>query len=279
MVDLGVASHEPLLDTCGTGGDRAGTFNVSTVAAFVVAACGVKVAKHGNRAVSSRSGSADVLEALGARLELTEEEAQAAVRDVGMAFLFAPAHHGALRHAAPVRRALGLRTFFNLLGPLANPAEATHQLLGVYDPGRVRQMAEVLGQLGTRGAWVVHGAGGLDEVSPLGPTKVAVLLDGEVDERTVEPLTFGLSIAGPEAVAGGTPEDNAALARRLLSGERVPQRVTVVLNAAAALLAAGAETDPKRAAEWAQSALDSGAASDVLERYVARAPAARVPRR
>ncbi len=273
QVDLGVASHEPLLDTCGTGGDRAGTFNVSTSAAFVVAACGVKVAKHGNRAVSSRSGSADVLEALGARLDVAPADAISSLRDVGIAFLFAPAHHGALRHAAPVRRALGLRTFFNLLGPLANPASATHQLLGVFDPGRVRQVAEVLGRLGARGAWVVHGAGGLDEVSPLGPTKVAVLADGVVEERTVEPATFGLAVSGPEAVVGGDARENAAILRRVLDGERVPQRVTVVLNAAAALLAAGAEQDAARAAEWVTSALDSGAARDVLERYVARAGA------
>jgi len=270
-VSVSVSSDpdEVVVDTCGTGGDGAGSFNVSTVAAFVVAATGVKVAKHGNRAVSSRSGSADVLEALGARLDLPPDEVAASVARHGIGFLFAPAHHGALRHAAPVRRALGLRTFFNLLGPLSNPAGATHQLVGVYDPSRLSQVAEVLGRLGVKGAWVVHGEGGLDEVSPLGPTRVAVLGGGAVTERVVTPEDFGLSVAGPDAIAGGDAEENAAIARRVLSGEGVPQRAAVVLNAAAALLAAGIESDPRVAADRASGVLDDGRAKDLLDRFVA----------
>lgn len=257
-----------LLDTCGTGGDGAGTFNVSTVAAIVVAACGVRVAKHGNRAVSSRSGSADVLEALGVRIDLEPARVARCIREVGIGFLFAPAHHGALRHAAPVRRALGVRTFFNLLGPLCNPAGATHQLVGVYDGARVRQMAEVLGRLGVEGAWVVHGEGGLDEVSPCGPTHVAALEDGEVTTRVVEPADFGLKVASTDALAGGDSEANALIAREVLAGGGGERRAAVVINAAAALVVAG-EGDLRVAAERAEAALDSGAASRLLERWIA----------
>ena len=273
-VDIRIGADEVLVDTCGTGGDGAGTFNVSTVSAFAVAAAGVKVAKHGNRAVSSRSGSADVLEALGARLDLPAAHVAACVEEVGIGFLYAPAHHGALRHAAPVRRALGLRTFFNLLGPLSNPAAVTHQLVGVYDPDRVRQLAEVLGRLGLRGAWVVHGEGGLDEVSPLGSTRVAVLSHGEVTEREVSPSDFGLAVGGPESVAGGDAAQNAVIARRVLAGEPVPQRLPVVLNAAAALVAAGVESSPVAAAERIGACLDEGAALAVLEAFVAHGQAA-----
>lgn len=268
-VELSLPANAVLLDTCGTGGDGAGTFNVSTVSAFAVAAAGVTVAKHGNRAVSSRSGSADVLEALGARLDLPRERVAACIEEVGIGFLYAPAHHGALRYAAPVRRTLGLRTFFNLLGPLSNPAPVTHQLVGVYDPERIRQVAEVLGRLGLRGAWVVHGAGGLDEVSPLGPTRVAVLEEGAVTEREVSPADFGLAMGGPESIAGGGAEDNAAIARRVLAGEDVPQRLPVVLNAAAALVAAGLEASPAAAAERIGACLDDGSAHDILDAFVA----------
>lgn len=258
-----------VLDTCGTGGDGAGTFNVSTISAVVVAACGVAVAKHGNRAVSSKSGSADVLEALGVRIDLDGDAVARCVREVGIGFLFAPAHHGALRHAAPVRRALGVRTFFNLLGPLANPAGATHQLVGVYDARRIRQMAEVLGLLGTRAAWVVHGEGGLDEVSPCGPTAVAVLAGGEVTVRTVTPADFGLEAVRIEDITGGDAADNARIGRAILDGERGARRTAVVINAASALLVAGAVADPVDAARRAADAIDSGAARRTLETWAA----------
>ena len=258
-------SSDRLLDTCGTGGDGAGTFNISTVAAIVVAACGVRVAKHGNRAVSSSCGSADVLEALGLPLE---QDPAASLDAHGIAFLFAPSFHGALKHAAPVRRELGLRTFFNLLGPLANPAGASHQLLGVYDAARVPQIAEVLGVLGVEGAWVVHGEGGLDEVSPSGPTRVAVLSGGRVEERVIEPRDFGLEPVPLEALSGGGPRENASIARAVLGGERGAPRAAVVINAAAALVASGASGDLREAAERAGAALDEGAAARLLARGI-----------
>ncbi|MEQ8461293.1 MAG: anthranilate phosphoribosyltransferase [Sandaracinaceae bacterium] len=267
-VPLSLSVDGPLLDTCGTGGDRSGTFNISTTAAIVVAACGVKVAKHGNRAVSSQSGSADVLEALGVKLEGDPAAASASLARLGLAFLFAPAFHGALKHAAPVRRELGLRTFFNLLGPLANPASASHQLLGVYDPKRLRQIAEVLGSLGVRGAWVVHGEGGLDEVSPCGPTHVAILKDGAVEETTVEPGDFGLEAVAFEGLVGGDARANADIIGAVLDGAAGAPRVAVVINAAAALLAAGAERDPKSARQRVEEAIDAGRARDLLARWV-----------
>ncbi len=268
-VPLVRAEGEVLIDTCGTGGDGAGSFNVSTVVAFVVAGAGLKVAKHGNRAVSSRSGSADVLEALGANLALPPEVVARSVEEHGIGFFFAPAYHGAMRHAAPVRRSLGMRTFFNLLGPLSNPAAATHQLVGVYDPARLSQVAEVLGRLGVEGAWVVHGEGGLDEISPMGPTRVAQLRDGIVEEREVTPEDFGVARRGPESIAGGDAAHNAAIARQVLEGRDVPQRAAVILNAAAALLAAGVETDARAAAARTARVLDEGDALRVLERFIA----------
>jgi anthranilate phosphoribosyltransferase len=262
-------SHDRVLDTCGTGGDGAGTFNVSTAAAIVVASCGVIVAKHGNRAISSRSGSADVLEALGVRVQ-SEPEAVAATLDaIGIAFLFAPAFHGALKYAGPVRRELGVRTFFNLLGPLANPANATHQLLGVYDPARVRSIAEVLRALGVRGAWVVHGEGGLDEVSPSGPTRVAILRGEAIEERTVAPPDFGLRRESLESIAGGDAVENARILRSVLRGERGGPRTAVVINAAAALCAVGEEDDLRAAANRAAEAIDEGRALALLDRWIA----------
>ncbi|MBX3272548.1 MAG: anthranilate phosphoribosyltransferase [Sandaracinaceae bacterium] len=263
-------ARRPLLDTCGTGGDGAGTFNISTAGALVVAACGVRVAKHGNRAVSSRSGSADVLEALGVALDEGPEASAACLDELGIAFLFAPAFHGALRYAAPVRRELGLRTFFNLLGPLANPAGATHQLLGLYDPARLGAIAEVLGALGVERAWVVHGEGGLDEVSPAGPTRVAVLDAGEVTERVVEPADFGLAPVALEGLAGGDAGANAAIVRAVLDGATGAPRAAVVINAAAALVVAGVETDLRAAAERAAAAIDRADARALLDRWVAR---------
>ncbi len=270
-----VAEGRRLLDTCGTGGDGADTFNISTTAAIVVAACGVEVAKHGNRAVSSRSGSADVIEALGIRLEHAPDDVAATLDALGIAFLFAPAFHGAMRHAAPVRRELGLRTFFNLLGPLANPAGASHQLLGVYDPERLVSIAEVLGALGVRGAWVVHGDGGLDEVSPCGVTRVAVLAAEpggaySVDERTVEPSDFGLEPVPLDALGGGDAATNAGITRAVLAGEPGAPRTAVLINAAAALCAAGETDDLREATARAAAAVDGGAAAELLDRWIAR---------
>ncbi len=264
----------PLVDTCGTGGDGSGSFNVSTVAALVVASCGVRVAKHGNRAVSSRAGSADLLEALGVSLDADDELLARQVQAANIAFLFAPAHHGALRHAAPVRRALGLRTFFNLLGPLSNPAGATHQLVGVYDPAKVETLAAVFGRLGSERVWVVHGEGGLDEISPLGPTQVAAFEPdaSEVRRFEIHPADFGLSPFGPEALAGGDAEENAAIARRLLAGDPEPRQPVVLMNAAAALVVAGAEATLKAGYERARQALVSGDTASTLAKLTGAAP-------
>lgn len=261
----------PILDTCGTGGDGAHTFNVSTVAGIVAAAAGARVGKHGNRAVSSRAGSADVLEALGVALDPGPQRVARDLAELGIAFFFAPAFHAALQHAAPVRRELGVRTFFNLLGPLASPAGATHQLVGVFEAARARTMAEVLGLLGVREAWVVHGHGGLDEISPAGPTVVAMLgEDGIVRETTLEPASFGLEPVGLGALRGGEAAENADLARRVLAGEDGPRRTAVLLNAAAALAVAGIERDLRAARARAEEAIDSGRAAALLARWAAR---------
>ncbi len=257
----------PLLDTCGTGGDGLHTFNISTAAAVVAAACGVAVAKHGNRAVSSKAGSADALEALGVRIDLTPERVQQCIEQVGIGFLFAPSHHAAMRHVAPVRRALRIRTIFNLLGPLSNPASATHQLVGVYDAARVEQLAQALGALGLTAAWVVHGHGGLDEVSPSGPTTVAQLLEGKVTTFEVSPGDFGLSEVPIEALRGGDAHRNADIIRGVLRGDQGPARVAVLLNAAAALCVTGLASDRRAAVERAAAAIDSGAAQETLERW------------
>jgi anthranilate phosphoribosyltransferase len=259
----------PLLDTCGTGGDGLHTFNISTAAAIVAAGCGVAVAKHGNRAVSSKSGSADVLEALGVRIDLDAEAVKNCIEDVGIGFLFAPSHHAAMRHAAPVRRELGLRTIFNLLGPLVNPASATHQVVGVFDGGRVEQLAEALGVLGLEAAWVVHGEGGLDEVSPSGVTLVASLEDGLVRTFQLTPDDFGLEPVPLEALRGGDAEENATIITRVLDGETGPPRTAVVLNAAAGLCVTGRAKDPKEAAAQASQAIDNGSAARMLARWAA----------
>ncbi len=265
----------PVLDTCGTGGDGAGTVNLSTGAAIIAAAAGVRVAKHGNRAVSSRAGSADVVEALGIPLDLTPERAAAVFEEAGITFLMAPVHHPAMRHAAPVRRELRVRTLFNLLGPLANPAGATHQLLGIFDDALRRPLALTLAELGTERAWVVRGADGLDEVSPLGPTRVTELSRGELRELEVRPEDFGLRPVERSAIAGGSGAENAAILTAVLRGEPHPSRPAFVLNAAAALVVATGAT-PRDAAAQAERLLASGAAADQLERWrVAAAGAGR----
>jgi anthranilate phosphoribosyltransferase len=258
----------PLLDTCGTGGDGLHTFNISTAAAIVAAACGVAVAKHGNRAVSSKAGSADVLEALGVRIDLAPAAVERCIEEVGIGFLFAPSHHAAMRHAAPVRRELGIRTLFNLLGPLANPASATHQVMGVFDPARVEQLAAALGALGLRAAWVVHGDGGLDEVSPSGPTRVAAVEDDAVRVFEVTPVDFGVTPVPLESLRGGDARENADIIAEVLRGEPGPARTAVVVNAAAALCVTGVSASPKEGAARAAEALDSGAAEKMLERWV-----------
>ncbi|MBI4168670.1 MAG: anthranilate phosphoribosyltransferase [Acidobacteria bacterium] len=253
------------LDTCGTGGDGAGTFNISTVAAFVVAAAGVPVAKHGNRSVSSRCGSADLLPGLGIGVDAGVESVERALREIGIGFLFAPLLHGAMRHAAPVRREVGVRTVFNLLGPLTNPAGARRQLLGVYDPARVEMMARVLLELGSERAMVVHGEG-LDEIATHGATRVAELAAGQVRVYTIVPEDAGLPRGRREDLAGGDVPANVSIARRILGGERGPRRDAVLINAAAALVVAGKAEDLRSGVARAAEGIDSGAALRIVER-------------
>ncbi|HEV2365019.1 MAG TPA: anthranilate phosphoribosyltransferase [Caulobacteraceae bacterium] len=258
--------HE-VIDVCGTGGDGAHTFNISTAVAFVVAGAGVKVAKHGMRAVSSRSGSSDVLQALGVDIAADAERQRRALDQAGVCFLFAPAHHGAMRHVAPVREELGFRTIFNMLGPLANPAGARRQLLGVFDPRWVEPLARALGALGAERAWVVHGAG-LDEMTPTGPTQVAEWGERGLRLFTITPEAVGLERASAADLVGGTPQENALALRRLLGGEEGAYRDAVRLNAAAALLVADKVETLREGAELAGRSIDSGAAVQALERLV-----------
>jgi anthranilate synthase/phosphoribosyltransferase len=258
-----------LVDTCGTGGDGAGTFNISTTAAFVVAGAGQPVAKHGNRSVSSQCGSADVLEALGVNLELTPEQAAACVDEVGIGFLFAPRLHPAMKHAIGPRRELGVRTIFNLLGPLTNPAGAAAQVLGVYDAALTEPLARVLSALGSQAAFVVHGAGGLDELTTTGPNRVSALRDGRVETRTFDPADLGFRRARPADLAGGNAAENAAITRGILAGKlNGARRDVVLLNSAAALVAARSAKTLPEGIRLAQRSLDSGAAARVLDRLV-----------
>jgi anthranilate phosphoribosyltransferase len=268
-VSVPVRVSGPLLDTCGTGGDGSDSFNISTVAAIVVAACGVSVAKHGNRAASSKSGSADVLEALGVDINAPAERIARSIEQIGIGFMFARAHHPAMKHVGPVRAEIGVRTLFNFLGPLANPASATHQLLGVGDGDRLQAMAEVLSMLGTQGAWIVHGHGGLDEVSLSGPTRVAELRDGKVRTFELQPSDFGVPTAELGAMRGVDATENAAIARAILAGERGPKRDAVVVNAGAALCAAGVADSPADGARRAAAALDDGRAQAKLAAWTA----------
>jgi len=257
------------IDTCGTGGDASGSFNISTASALVVASCGVPVAKHGNRALSSGSGSADVLRALGVNIEADFTIVRACLWEIGIGFLMAPRHHSATRHVAPARVELGTRTIFNLLGPLSNPAKAPRQLVGVFAPEWVRPMAEVLGRLGSERAWVVHGSG-LDELTTAGVTTVASLEDGRVETFEVAARDAGLPAARLEDLLGGVPEHNARLMRGLLAGTGGPLRDIVLLNSGAALLVAGKAATLEEGIELAARSLDSGAAQRVLENLVAR---------
>ncbi|MDQ4095914.1 MAG: anthranilate phosphoribosyltransferase [Actinomycetota bacterium] len=265
---LKVEAGDDVLDTCGTGGDRTGTFNVSTAAAFVCAGAGARVAKHGNRAASSKCGSADVLETLGVRLDLDPERVAACIREAGMGFCFAPLFHPAMRHAALPRRELGVATVFNFLGPLTNPAGARRQALGVSDPKMLDHMVETLRRLGSDHVVAFHGDEGLDELSLSGPSRVVELVDGETRHLEVDPVDLGLERAPLEAVRGGSCDDNAAAIRRVLDGERGPRRDIVVLNAAAGLVAAGQSGDLADGVERAGHAIDSGAAAAALDRLV-----------
>ena len=256
----------PSIDLCGTGGDRAGTFNISSVASLVVAACGARVVKHGNRAASSECGSADLFEQLGVRLPPSPAHVCRCLEQTGITFLFAPLFHPSMRHAAPVRRELAIRTAFNLLGPLTNPAAPTHQLLGVSRPELTDLIAHALLDLGSERAWVVHGADGLDELSTTGYTKVSECRDQAVRTFYLHPSDFGLAVSPRGSLAGGKPAANAAIARDILDGRPGPARDVVVLNAAAALLVAGLARTHRDAAGQAASAIDRGDARAVLER-------------
>ncbi len=258
-------SRPQAVDTCGTGGDGKGTFNISTAAAIVAAAAGVPVAKHGNRSVSSRSGSADLLEALGVAVQQTPERAAAALDTIGIAFLFAPGYHPAMKQVMPVRRALGVRTLFNVLGPLTNPAGARRQLLGVYAPHLVDRLAAVLAELGSEHALVVHGADGLDEITLTGPTRMAELRGGRVTTHTFDPSELGFERVPATALAGGDPADNAAALERLLGGEAGPLAEVTVLNAGAAVYVGGLARDLGGGVELARRALASGAAMAKLD--------------
>jgi anthranilate phosphoribosyltransferase len=265
--------HKPparlLVDTCGTGGDARSTFNISTTTAFVVAGAGVHVAKHGNRSISSQCGSADVLEALGVNINLPPERLGAAIEQVGIGFLFAPVLHTAMKHAMKARSELRLRTAFNLLGPLTNPAGASAQVLGVYDASLTELLARALAELGSTRAFVVHGADGLDEISLSGETQVAELRDGQVTSYTIVPEDFGLRRAPLEAITGGDAKTNAKILRRVLKGELSPHREIVQANAAAALVAAGRATDFLDGVRLAAQSIDSGAAQAKLDALIA----------
>jgi anthranilate phosphoribosyltransferase len=261
-------SAATVVDTCGTGGDGAHTFNISTTTAFVVAACGVTVAKHGNRSVSSRCGSADLLEALGVKIDTQPEIVEEAVQDIGIGFLFAPMYHSAMKYAAKARKEVGLRSIFNMLGPLTNPAGANCQLLGVYAPELTEMFAHALQLLGAKRSLVVHGHDGLDEISVCAPTRVSELKDGLIRTYDIYPETFFGQLARPENLLGGYPEENAQITRNILNGEKGPKRNVVLINAAAALMAAGQAKDLKEGIQRAETAIDDGAATQKMEALI-----------
>lgn len=262
------ASAPTIVDTCGTGGDGAQTFNISTTAAFVVAGCGVTVAKHGNRSVSSQCGSADLLEAMRVKLDTDPEIMEEAVQEIGIGFLFAPLYHGAMRHAAKARKEVGLRSIFNMLGPLTNPAGANCQLLGVYAPELTEMFAHALQLLGTKRAFVVHGHDGLDEISVCAPTRVSELKDGLIRTYDITPKQFFGKEADSTELLGGNPEENAEITRKILRGEKGPKRDIVLLNTAAALVAAGHAEDFQKGIRLAEVSIDEGAAAEKLEALV-----------
>ncbi len=268
VLDASGTGRDALVDTCGTGGDASGTFNISTATALCVAGAGVRVAKHGNRSASSKCGSADVIEALGVKINLTPERIAKCLEEVGIAFLFAPAIHTAMKHVHPARRELKLPTVFNLLGPLTNPANASAQVVGVYSADLVEKLAEALAMLGLRRALVVHGNDGLDEITITGPTRVAEMRDGQVRAYEITPEDFGLQRAPLASISGGDVQDNAGIIRSILAGERSPRRDVVLLNAAAALVAAGRADTITEAVPIAAYSIDSDAARGRLELLV-----------
>jgi anthranilate phosphoribosyltransferase len=270
--------RDDLVDTAGTGGDGACTINISTAAALVAAGAGAGVAKHGNRAVSSASGSADVLEALGFSLELPAEQIARSIDELGFGFLYAPAHHPGFRHAAPVRRELATRTVFNVLGPLTNPAGARAQVVGVYSSELVRTIAEVLARLGARRAFVVHGAGGIDELSPAGPNLVCEVANGSVREREIDPAALGLPPCDPDELRGGSPAENAEVIRAVFAGtDRSARRSAILLNAAGAIAAGGHAEDLREGLALATETVDSGAAAERLDELIAFSRLEEVP--
>ena len=259
---------ETILDTCGTGGDGTNTFNVSTATALVVAGGGIKVAKHGHRAVSSHCGSATVLEALDLKLDITRSDVERCIREVGIGFLYAPLFYGAMKYPTGPRREIGIRTIFNLLGPLTNPAGAMAQILGVYDPELTMTMAHVLKKLGTREVFVVCGEGTFDEISICGPTRISHLKDGKINTFNITPEEYGFKRADPEDISGGNAQENARIIREILDGQRGPKRDIVLFNAAAAFMAAGLDGDFKEGIERAKESIDSGRAREKLDALV-----------
>ena len=260
--------RETILDTCGTGGSGTKSFNISTTVAFVVSACGVKVAKHGNRSISSACGSADVLEALGVNLNVTPQHVESCINEVGVGFLFAPALHGAMKHAIGPRREIGIRSIFNILGPLTNPAGADRQVLGVYDEKLVEMLAKVLAKLGCRRGYVVHGQDGMDEITLTGPTRIAEINAGQVSLSTIEPEDFGLRRCLLSELQGGDAEENAAIVRNILTGNEGPKRDIVLLNSAYALVASGIVESVESGLQKARNTIDAGLAKAKLEGLV-----------
>jgi len=255
-----------VVDTCGTGGDASQTFNISTITAFVVAGCGVTVAKHGNRSISSKCGSADLLEAMGVKIDINPEIAEEAIQEIGIGFLFAPLYHGAMRHAAKARKEVGIRSIFNMFGPLTNPAGANCQLLGVYAPELTEMFANALRLLGTKKAFVVHGHDGLDEISVCAQTRISELNDGLIRTYDITPDQFFENQADPEDLTGGDPEKNAEITRKIFNGEKGPKRNVVLINASAALVAAEKAKDFEEGISLAKASIDKGAAAEKLDR-------------
>jgi anthranilate phosphoribosyltransferase len=266
---LGVKAPADAVDVVGTGGDASGSYNISTCAAFILAGCGVPVAKHGNRALSSKSGAADVLQALGVKIELNADQVGICIRDAGIGFMFAPAHHPAMKNVGPTRVELGTRTIFNLLGPLSNPAGVKRQMIGTFSRHWIEPMAQVLANLGSESIWVVHGSDGLDEITTSGATSVAELKDGKIRTFDITPEDAGLPRAKPEALRGGDADHNARALLDVLKGKPGPFRDVAVLNAAAALIVAGKAKDLKDGAAIATKSIDSGEAEGRLDRLIA----------
>ncbi len=263
-------SAKDAVDTCGTGGDSSGTFNISTTSAFVVAGAGIPVAKHGNRSISSKCGSADVLMNLGVNLDITAQEAGECIDEIGLGFLFAPKLHGAMKYAIGPRKEIGLRSIFNCLGPLTNPAETERQVIGVFSKDLTQPLASVLGNLGAKHVWVVHGLDGLDEISLTKTTQVAEFKNGILNEFTFDPQEFGFEYCTMESLQGESAQENALILKAILDGEKSPRRDIVLLNAAAAILVSGKVTDFKAGLQLATESIDSGKALGVLNQLIAK---------